>query len=88
VSEIEAEEIVKLSPKPRGILGTLFAAFVRSKFAALFAKREKPRRGRNTEDAREKTREKRPGQSGPATLKPVAPRAKDIPAGILAASDS
>jgi hypothetical protein len=87
VSEIEADEIVKLTPKPRGILGALFAAFVRSKFAALFAKRPgrpKPRERVKTE--REKnTREAKPG-SDVKEAKPAAPRVKDIPAGILAES--
>jgi hypothetical protein len=88
VSEIEADEIVKLSQKPRGILGALFAAFVRSKFAALFAKRPKGTKPcERVKTKRGKTGpEAAPGPSDRKTAKPAAPRERDIPEGILAAS--
>jgi hypothetical protein len=78
VGEIEADEVIVLSPKRRGILGALFASFVRSKFAALFAKR--PRYGKTpaeTEPA---------GRDGKAASE-AKPEAKDIPAGNLDVSD-
>jgi hypothetical protein len=46
VSELEADEIIKLSPKPRGLLRTLLASFVRSKFAALFLRTEQREKGK------------------------------------------
>jgi hypothetical protein len=78
VSEIEADRIVKLSPKPRGILRMLFVAFLRSKFAALFAKRPKPARGKTGPEERSRRKAE----------KTAEPCARDIPARILTPSSS
>jgi hypothetical protein len=81
IAEIEADEVIVLSPKPRGIARALFVSFLRSKFAAvLFARR--PRREKNPA-GRGADRRVRKAE----TPKPATAAAKDIPAGNLAVSD-
>jgi hypothetical protein len=51
ISELEADEVILLPSKPRGMAGTLIASFFRSKFAALFYGRPKSRDEKAKADA-------------------------------------